>query len=413
MSITEIAIKRPLLISVIFVTLIIFGFFGYSLLSYNLLPKFEAPIISIQTIYKGASSEEVQNNVTKKIEDAVSSIEGVDVVSSSSQENVSVVVVQLKDNINSTTAQSDAERKINQILNDLPDGVDNPIISKFSSSEIPVLRLTTFADIGETELYDLVEQTIKPIISNVEGVGQVRLIGGSEREIEVKIDNEKLQAYNLSTAQVTQMIAAGNMSYPAGNIENADNRYTIRLDAKLGTVEDLRNLIIRENKNGSKIKLADVASVTDATAIPSTINRINGRVGLGIEISKQSDANAVEVSHNVKAKLDTIVKQYASKGFKYEVAIDQSTYTMEAATAVTHDLFLAVIIVAFVMLIFLHSFRSSMFILISLPSAMIPTFILMYLMGFSLNLMTLLALSLVVGILVDDSIVVLKIFSAI
>jgi HAE1 family hydrophobic/amphiphilic exporter-1 len=159
-----------------------------------------------------------------------------------------------------------------------------------------------------------------------------------------------------------------------------------------GTVEDLRNLIIRENKNGSKIKLADVASVTDATAIPSTINRINGRVGLGIEISKQSDANAVEVSHNVKAKLDTIVKQYASKGFKYEVAIDQSTYTMEAATAVTHDLFLAVIIVAFVMLIFLHSFRSSMFILISLPSAMIPTFILMYLMGFSLNLMTLLAL---------------------
>jgi HAE1 family hydrophobic/amphiphilic exporter-1 len=408
MSITEIAIKRPLLISVIFVTLIIFGFFGYSLLSYNLLPKFEAPIISIQTIYKGASSEEVQNNVTKKIEDAVSSIEGVDVVSSSSQENVSVVVVQLKDHINSTTAQSDAERKINQILNDLPDGVDNPIISKFSSSEIPVLRLTTFADIGETELYDLVEQTIKPIISNVEGVGQVRLIGGSEREIEVKIDNEKLQAYNLSTAQVTQMIAAGNMSYPAGNIENADNRYTIRLDAKLGTVEDLRNLIIRENKNGSKIKLADVASVTDATAIPSTINRINGRVGLGIEISKQSDANAVEVSHNVKAKLDTIVKQYASKGFKYEVAIDQSTYTMEAATAVTHDLFLAVIIVAFVMLIFLHSFRSSMFILISLPSAMIPTFILMYLMGFSLNLMTLLALSLVVGILVDDSIVVLE-----
>ena len=223
----------------------------------------------------------------------------------------------------------------------MPDGVDNPIISKFSSSEIPVLRLTTFADIGETELYDLVEQTIKPIISNVEGVGQVRLIGGSEREIEVKIDNEKLQAYNLSTAQVTQMIAAGNMSYPAGNIENADNRYTIRLDAKLGTVEDLRNLIIRENKNGSKIKLADVASVTDATAIPSTINRINGRVGLGIEISKQSDANAVEVSHNVKAKLDTIVKQYASKGFKYEVAIDQSTYTMEAATAQsrTHSVF--------------------------------------------------------------------------
>lgn len=408
MSITEIAIKRPLLISVIFLTLIIFGFIGYSQLSYNLLPKFEAPIISVQTIYKGASSEEVQNNVTKKIEDAVSSIEGVDVISSSSQENVSVVTVQLKQKTNASDAQTDAQRKINNIKNDLPDGVDEPVISKFSSSDIPVLKMSAFGSVGETELYDLVDQTIKPILLNVPGVGQVTLIGGNQREIEVKLDNEKLRAYNLSSAQVSQMIAAGNMSYPAGNLENADNRYTIRLDEKLTDVNALRNLIVRENKNGSKILLQDVATVTDATATATTINRINGKVGLGIQVSKQTDANAVEVSTQVKAKMDTLVKQYASKGFKYEVAIDQSIYTMESAESVIHDLFLAVLIVAFVMLIFLHSFRSSMFILISLPSAMIPTFLLMYLMGFSLNLMTLLALSLVVGILVDDSIVILE-----
>ncbi len=408
MSITEIAIKRPLLISVIFLTLIIFGFIGYSQLSYNLLPKFEAPIISVQTIYKGASSEEVQNNVTKKIEDAVSSIEGVDIISSSSQENVSVVTVQLKQKTNASDAQTDAQRKINNIKNDLPDGVDEPVISKFSSSDIPVLKMSAFGSVGETELYDLVDQTIKPILLNVPGVGQVTLIGGNQREIEVKLDNEKLRAYNLSSAQVSQMIAAGNMSYPAGNLENADNRYTIRLDEKLTDVNALRNLIVRENKNGSKILLQDVATVTDATATATTINRINGKVGLGIQVSKQTDANAVEVSTQVKAKMDTLVKQYASKGFKYEVAIDQSIYTMESAESVIHDLFLAVIIVAFVMLIFLHSFRSSMFILISLPSAMIPTFLLMYLMGFSLNLMTLLALSLVVGILVDDSIVILE-----
>ncbi|MCC6583741.1 MAG: efflux RND transporter permease subunit, partial [Chitinophagales bacterium] len=408
MSITEIAVKRPLLISVIFITLIIFGFLGYTQLSYNLLPKFEAPIISIQTIYKGASSEEVQNNVTKKIEDAVSSIEGVDIISSSSQENVSVVTVQLKQKTNASAAQTDAQRKINNIKNDLPDGVDEPIISKFSSSDIPVLKMSAFANIGETELYDLVDQTIKPILLNVPGVGQVDLIGGNRREIEVKLDNEKLQAYNLSSAMVSQMIAMGNMSYPAGNIENNDNRYTIRLDEKLTDVNALRTLIIRENKNGSKILLQDIATVTDATETPTTINRINGKVGLGIQVSKQTDANAVEVSTQVKAKLDTLVKQYKSKGFRYEIAIDQSIYTMESAESVIHDLFLAVIIVACVMLVFLHSFRSSMFILISLPSAMIPTFLLMYLMGFSLNLMTLLALSLVVGILVDDSIVILE-----
>ena len=183
------------------------------------------------------------------------------------------------------------------------------------------------------------------------------------------------------------------------------NRFTIRLDAKLTDVNQLRNLIIRQNKNGSKILLQDVAIVTDATSEPIKINRINGKVGLGIEVSKQSDANAVEVSNAVKAKLDTLVANtYKSKGFRYEIAIDQSLYTMEAAKSVIHDLFLAIIIVALVMLFFLHSFRSASFILISLPSAMIPTFLLMYLMGFSLNLMTLLALSLVVGILVDDSI---------
>ena len=408
MSITEIAIKRPLLISVIFLTLIIFGFIGYSQLNYNLLPKFEAPVISVQTVYRGASSDEVQNNVTKKIEDAVSTIEGVDIISSSSQENISIVIVQLKQTAKASDAQQDAERKISAIKNELPDGVDNPVISKFSSDEIPVLRMTAFADVGETELYDLVDQNIKPILLNLQGVGRVNLIGGAEREIVVRLDNDKLQAYNLSTAQVNQMIQAGNISYPAGSIENKDNRYTIRLDAKLASVDELRNLIIRENRNGSRILLKDIATVTDAIAETTTINRINGKVGLGIEVSKQTDANAVEVSTLVKAKLDTLVSTYKNKGFRYEVAIDQSTYTLEAATAVTHDLFLAVCIVALVMLFFLHSVRSSFFVLISLPSAMIPTFILMYVFGFSLNLMTLLALSLVVGILVDDSIVVLE-----
>jgi len=408
MTITEIAIKRPLLISVVFITLIIFGLLGYSQLAYNLLPKFEAPVISIQTIYKGASSEEVQNNVTKKIEDAVSSIEGVDIISSASQENVSVVTIQLKQKTNASDAQTDAQRKINNIKNDLPDGVDEPVISKFSSSDIPVLKLTAFGNISETALYDLVDQTIKPVLLNVPGVAQISLVGGNKREIEVKLDNDKLHAYNLSSAQVYQMIMAGNMSYPAGNIENADNRYTIRLNEKLNSIDALRNLIIRENRNGSKIYLSDIASVTDATETPSTINRINGKVGLGIQVFKQTDANAVEVSAHVKAELDTLVSQYKSKGFRYEVAIDQSVYTMESAQSVIHDLFLAVLIVAGVMLIFLHSVRSSMFVLISLPSAMIPTFLLMYLMGFSLNLMTLLALSLVVGILVDDSIVILE-----
>lgn len=409
MSITEVAIKRPLLIIVLFLVLILAGFLGYHELSYNLLPKFEAPVLSIQTVYRGASAEEVQTNVTKKIEDAVSTIEGLDIISSTSMENASIVVLQLKQNVSVTSAQQDVERKLNNAKNDLPDDVDDPIISKFSSSDIPVLRLTLFADnMGDAELYDFVDQTIKPILLNVDGVGMAKLIGGSKREISVNLDNEKLKAYYLSSAQISQAIAMGNLSFPVGNIENKNNRINLRLDAQLASVDQLRNLIVRENQNGSKILLKDVATVTDGTIEPTTINRINGRVGLGMEINKQTDANAVIVSQLVKEKLDTLVNQYKSTGLNYEIAIDQSKYTLEAANAVQHDLILAIFIVALVMLFFLHSLKSSFFVLVALPSAMIPTFMMMYLMGFSLNLMTLLALSLVVGILVDDSIVILE-----
>ena len=408
MSITELSIKRPLLITVIFVTLILFGFVCYKQLNYNLLPKFEANIVIVQTVYRGASSDEIQNTVTKPIEDAVSAIEGVDKLSSTSSEGVSVVTVQLKSGINTLDAQRDAERKINQIKSILPDDADDPIVSRFNTDEIPVLRISASANMSEPELYDLIDQKIKPVLSNVSGVGTVRLIGGNEREIQVNLDNDKLQAYNISSAQVNQIILTSNSSFPAGSILSNSNRTSIRMDAKLVKVDELRKLIIRQNTDGSRVLLSDLASITDGQTEAKTLNRNNGKAGIGIEIVKQGDANAVNVSKLVKEKLTAIQKTYAAQHFNYDIAADQSVYTLASADAVIHDLFLAILIVGAVMLFFLHSFRSSLFVLVAIPSAMIPTFILMYLFGFSLNLMTLMGLSLVVGILVDDSIVVLE-----
>ncbi|WP_064196187.1 MULTISPECIES: efflux RND transporter permease subunit [Emticicia] len=408
MSITEISIKRPLLITVFFVTLILFGAISYKQLNYNLLPKFEANVIMVQTVYRGASSDEIQNTLTKPIEEAISAIEGVDKIASTSSEGISIVTVQLKAGINTLDAQRDAERKINQIKSTLPDDADDPVVNRFNTDEIPVLRISASANISEPALYDLIEQKIKPILSNVAGVGTVRLIGGNEREIQVNLDNTKLQAYNISSAQVNQTIANSNSSFPAGSVLSNDNRTSIRLDAKLIKVDELRNLIIRQNNDGSRVLLKDIANITDGQTESKTINRNNGKAGIGIEIVKQADANAVNVSKSVKETLQKIKQSYASKNFNYEIAADQSIYTLASADAVVHDLFLAIVIVAGVMLFFLHSFRSSMFVLVAIPSAMIPTFILMYVFGFSLNLMTLMGLSLVVGILVDDSIVVLE-----
>lgn len=408
MSITEISIKRPLLITVVFVTLLLFGFISYKQLDYNLLPKFDANVIMVQTIYRGASSDEVQNVVTKPIEEAVSAIEGIDRISSSSSEGLSIVTVQLKSGINTTDAQRDAERKINQIKSTLPKDADDPVVNRFNTDEIPVLKISASANMSEPELYDLIDQKIKPVLSNVAGVGSVRLIGGNEREIQVNLDNAKLEAYNISSAQVNQMISGSNGSYPAGSILSNANRVSIRMDANLTKIDELRNLIIRQNIDGSRVLLSDLATITDGQTEMKTINRNNGRAGIGIEIVKQADANAVNVSNLVKEKLIQVKLNYASKNFNYDIATDQSVYTLASANAVVEDLFLAILIVACVMLFFLHSFRSSLFVLVAIPSAMIPTFILMYLFGFSLNLMTLMGLSLVVGILVDDSIVVLE-----
>jgi HAE1 family hydrophobic/amphiphilic exporter-1 len=408
MSITEVAIKRPLLIIVIFFTLILFGFICYKSLNYNLLPKFESSVITITTSYRGASPDEVQSSITKPVEDAISSIEGVDHINSSSTEGVSSVVVQLKAGINTLNAQRDAERKLNQIKALFPKDADDPLVNRLNTEELPVLRLSVSAKMSPTELYDLVKQQIKPVLSNVNGVGNINIIGGNEREIQVVFDNDKLSYYKISPLQIDRAIAIANVSYPAGNVESSEGRYSIKMNEKFMSVEALRNLTIVQSTSGGRVLLKDIATVSDAQKEDKMINRINGRPGIGMEIIKQGDANTVSVSELVKQKLEALKTTYSAKELKFEIASDQSIYTLASADAVMHDLFLAVIIVALVMLLFLHSGRSALFVLITLPSAMIPTFILMYAFGFSLNLMTLMALSLVVGILVDDSIVILE-----
>ncbi|MGV3560953.1 efflux RND transporter permease subunit [Larkinella arboricola] len=408
MSVSEIAVKRPLLVLTVFTVLILFGALSYKQLSYNLLPKFEANVISVATTYRGASADEVETNVTKRIEDALSSLEGLDRMTSTSQEGASIVIVQLKNGVSTTLAQQDAQRKVEQVLNLLPDEADRPIINKFSTDEIPVLRMGVTANLPPTALYDLIDDNIKPQLSNVSGVGQVNVIGGNEREIQVNVNQEKLRGYGLSIGQVSQAIAAANTSYPAGQLETRESQLSIRFDASVETTNRLRNLIVARKANGSQVLLKDVAEVVDATTKPTAINHINAQPSIGLQIQKQSDANAVSVSQLTQERIKQLEKQYSNINLKFNIAADQSVYTLASADAVVFDMGLAIVIVSVVMLLFLHSFRSAMFVLVALPSSMIPTFALMYLMGFSLNLMTLMALSLVVGILVDDSIVVLE-----
>jgi HAE1 family hydrophobic/amphiphilic exporter-1 len=408
MSIAEVAVKRPLLIIVIFTVLILFGLISYNKLNYNLLPKIEVPTVTVSTIYPGAAASEVESSVTKKLEDVFAAIEGLDKINSTSQEGISQIVIQFKSGTNIDEAEADVQRKADQAINDLPDDADRPLVNKVNLEEAPVVRAGVTSSLTPAAMYEFVDKQLRPILQNVAGVGQVNIIGGDERQIQINVDQSKLWAYGLSISDVTNAVNNANQSFPAGSIETTEQQFTIQYDANVASVAQLSDLIVRQQPGKGSIYLRDVAEVVDATAKATAINHINGVPSVGIQIIKQSDANAVNVSRQVKAAFERIEGQYKNNQLKFTISTDQSTYTLRSADAVMEDLVLAVVIVGIVMLAFLHSFRSSMFVMVALPSSMIPTFIAMYLLGFSLNLMTLMALSLVVGILVDDSIVVLE-----
>ncbi len=234
------------------------------------------------------------------------------------------------------------------------------------------------------------------------------MVGGTEREIRVNVDRDKLQAHGLSITQVTQAISGANLNFPTGKIENEESQILVRLSGKFQNVNDIANLAVGAQTGGSITKIKDVAEVYDTEKEATTISRINGQNSIGLSISKQSDGNSVEVAENVKKKIAELQDQYAESGLNITIAQDSSEFTLEAANHVIMDLGLAVVLVALIMLFFLHSFRDALIVMVSIPISIIATFIAMNLLGFSLNLMTLMGLSLVVGILVDDSIVVIE-----
>ncbi len=408
MSLTEISIKRPSLIIVIFSILMLGGWYCYNLLSYELMPEFSQPTLVISTPYPGASPSDVEQSVTKKVEDVVSGLDQLKSTLSQSYEGVSVIQAEFAVGTDIDEKQQEAQRVINNILKDLPEEVETPSISKVTPSDAPIMQLTAVSDMDSRQFYDLVEDEILPQIQQVEGIGETNLVGGEVREIKVNIDREKLVFYQLSLSQVTNAINNANMEFPTGKVKNRDDEMTVRLAGKFSSVEQIETLIITTPPNGGPIRVSDVAEVVDGAKDQSSVSRYNGQEGVGIIIKKQGDANAVEISEQVRTRITQLEQKYADKNLNIIIADDTSLFTLEAADAVLHDLMIAIILVAAVMLLFLHSIRDSLIVLVAIPASLLSTFIAMYLLGYTLNLMTLLAMSLVIGILVDDSIVVLE-----
>ncbi|MCF0052261.1 efflux RND transporter permease subunit [Dyadobacter sp. LJ53] len=408
MKFIQTILKRPSMIIVLFAVLILGGLVSYTQLNYMLLPEFSVPTITITTVYPGAAPTEVESEVSKKIEDAVSGLDNIKEVTSKSLESASLVIVEFKAGTDIDKALEDAQRDVNNMLSDLPDDAETPSLSKISPSDQPIMQLLATSSLPNEVFYQQVEDKYLPILTQIEGVAEITMTGGDQREIRVNVNNDKLNFYGLSLLQVTQAINQANLDFPTGKVKSTSENMTLRLAGKFTSIDDIRNLVITSPVTGSPIRVGDVANITDGLTDAESISRYNGINGIGLFVKKQSDANAVEISKSIQAKLSEIEKTNAKDKVKFAIAYDSSIFTLESVEAVTHDLIIAVILVAAVMLLFLHSFRNAFIVMVSVPASLIAAFLFMYLMGYSLNLMTLLALSLVIGILVDDSIVILE-----
>ncbi|MGV8093786.1 MAG: efflux RND transporter permease subunit [Mangrovibacterium sp.] len=382
MNITDISIKRTTIPVVVFTILILLGIYSYTRLNVELIPNIDVPYNVVMTVYPGAAPGEVESSVTKVVEDAVSSMEGVDKIRSYSVESMSIVLIELQDGMDADISLQDCERKVNAILDDLPEDVELPEYMKMDMNMFPIISLAAAADMPEQQFYDLIDLNIVPYLSQVRGVAKVELIGGNQREIQVKADAQKLQQYGISLTQMKQMIAASNLDFPVGKISDNQARSLIRLSGKFASVDEISDLILGVSKDGSTIKVKDVATVVDGTKESKKLAHINGVPAIGLSIQKQSGANAVQISDQVSELLYDFEKEYGNVNLKFTVASDTSEFTRDAVNSVMVDLIFAIILVSVTMLLFLHSFRNLVFVIISIPTSIIATFVVFSVFGF-------------------------------
>ncbi|WPP52594.1 efflux RND transporter permease subunit [Catalinimonas niigatensis] len=408
MKISEISVKRPTLIIVMFMVTVLAGVLSFPQIGYQLIPDIAVPTLTITTIYPGASPSEVENSVTREIENAVADLESIDNITSKSLESASLVIINFKAGTDIDQRVEEAQRSLNKVLSELPEDAESPAISKVSPSDLPIMQISASSNLNGKVFYKEMEDQIVPQLQQIEGVAAVNMLGGEEREIKVAVKPDKLEYYGVSLLQVTQAIGQANMEFPTGSVKSEGEEITVRLAGKFSDIEQIRNQIVASPAQGSPIRVKDVAQVSDGIKDTESIARLNGENVIALRVQKQNGANTVDVSEGILARLKVLETQYAGEELKFTVAQDESEFTLEAVEAVLHDLVIAIALVAAVMLFFLHSFRNALIVMVAIPVSLISTVAFMYLMGYTFNLMTLLAMSLVIGILVDDSIVVLE-----
>lgn len=402
----RLAVERPVLTTMLIVMSLVLGLFGFSRLQTDLFPEVEFPVVSISTVYPGAGPEEIETQVTDRLEEAVSTLAGIDALRSFSQENVSIVIVQFELGVNPDQAAIDVRDRIETVRGQLPAEVEAPIVQKFDIGALPIINLALSGPQGTDALYELADQELRERFSRVPGVAGVQIVGGRAREVEVLVSPERLEAYGVTLPEIVELIRAENLSVPSGRITEARADVPVRVVGEyrsIAEIEELRLFL----PGGAVVRLGDVATVREGYEDLTQVARFNGEPAVSIAIQKRSDANPVSTAAGVRAEIERINRELPP-GTQISIVRDGSSFIQASINDVLWNLLIGILLTTLVLFFFLHSWRGTIIAAAAMPVTIVSTFLLMDAAGFTLNVMTLMALSITVGILVTNTIVVLE-----
>ena len=408
MTVSELCVRRPVFTTMIIALPVVLGIMAYSKMGVDLFPNVDLPIVTVTTTRAGTSVEEMETGVTKAIEEAVNTISGIDELRSTTKEGISSVVITFLLEKNRDVAQQEVQGKINTILSRLPSGTDAPIIDKFDIDASPVMTIAVSGRRSLREITEIADKQIKDGLSSLSGVGSVTLVGGRKRAVQVTVDAHRLEAYHVSIDQVRQSLANQNLELPGGRVDQGGREPILRTMGRVTQTSQFKDIIV-DNKSGQPIRVKDLGAVVDDVEEPRSLGRLDGDNAVLLIVQKQSGTNTVEVIDTVKRKLKDLDLAFASEGrgdLRLEVIRDQSRFINTSLHEVKRHLVIGALLVMLTILLFLRDWRTMLIAGLSIPVSLIATFMVMNWLGFTLNNISMLALVLAVGIVIDDAVVV-------
>ena len=407
MFLIKLSVDRPVLTTMLILAIVVLGIFSYTKLNQDLTPKVDFPFVVVTAIYPGAGPKEVESQVTKYLEDEIGSVAGMRTMESQSLENLSLILCEFELEVDGDDAAVEVKDKVDLAMINLPRELEPPVVQQYSFDSAPVLNVAINSDRPLKEITLLADTRIKDEISKINGVSKVEIVGGLEREILIACNIDKLRSYGLAITDVVGYIQAENLNFPSGSIVSGRSEYALRLTGEFENIEQIRTMKIM-TPTGSIVRIKDIATIEDTFEKPQQQARFQGKPAVSLKVMKKTDANTVVVSRRVQNTIKKMEGWFAQQKLEATIANDRAKYIKESIGDVLTNIMIGIMLTAILLYMFLHDYRSTIIVAVGMPSSIIATFSLMYFAGFTINIISLMALGISIGVLVTNSIVVLE-----